>query len=801
MFKNYLKIAWRNLKRNKAYALVNVLGLSLGIACAILIFVLVNYHFSFDTFHKNKDRIYRVVTELRSDGVGHTPGVPPPFTKAMRNDYTFFEKTARVISFGNMLVSIPSEKENKKFQEENGVAFAEPEFFSIFDFPLVEGDIKTALNEPNSALVTEKIAQKYFGNESAMGKVIRVDNNKDFTIKGILKDIPQNTDRRQEIYLSNDNIKDYSPWMAREDSWGGINSETHCFLLLKPGVTAATVSAVFPSFMKKYYAKDPETQRQFHFLLQPLSDLHFNPDYNGYADKKYLWALAFVGLFLIITACVNFINLATAQALNRAKEVGIRKVLGSLRRNLFWQFITETAVITFFAVVFAYGIAKLGMPFLNGMFKTELSINPFINVGLLVFTGITAVIVVFLSGAYPGLVLSGFKPIATLKGKLSQDTAGGFPLRKVLVVTQFCISQVLIICTIVIASQMHYSKTADLGFKKEGIVMLPVPENDSATGKTKMETMRTRILSVAGVQQVSYCMQAPASQSNNNNSIYYENRPKQEIWSVNAKDADSKYLSTFGLQLVAGRNMFQSDTTTEYLVNETLVKKFNFKSPADIINKNINVNGKKAPVVGVVKDFYNYSFHTEVAPIALFCNAGNYQNCAVKIDLGNVKPTLAAIEKIWNDTYPKFIYKAQFLDDQIARFYELDDIMLKLIEAFAGIAIFISCLGLYGLVSFMAVRKTKEIGVRKVLGASLQNILWLFGKEFTRLIILAFLVAAPIAWWVMYKYLEDFIYKIKIGAGIFLLAILATFIVAVLTVGYRSIRAALANPVTSLRTE
>jgi len=800
MIKNYFKIAWRNLRRNKAYAFVNIVGLSLGIACAILIFVLVSFHFSFDTFHKNKDRIYRIVTELHSDGISHTPGVPPPFTKAIRNDYTFSEKAARVISFGNMLVSIPASADNKKFQEESGVAFAEPEFFEIFDFPLVAGDYKKALTEPNGALVTQKIAKKYFGNEAAMGKVIRVDNNKDFTIKGILKDLPQNTDRRQEIYLSSVNIKDYSPWMAKEDSWGGINSETHCFLLLKPGVTAKDVAKVFPGFMKKYYANSPEDQKAFHFMVQPLSDLHFNPDYNGYADKKYLWALVFVGIFLIITACVNFINLATAQALNRSKEVGIRKVLGSLRSQLFWQFITETAVITFFAVILAYGIAKLGVPYLNGLFKTELTINPFTSIGLLIFSIIVMVVVIFMSGAYPGLVMSGFKPIATLKGKLSQDSVGGFSLRKVLVVSQFAISQILIICTIVIASQMHYSKTADLGFKKEGVVMLPVPVNDSI-GRLKMESMRAQLTALTGVEKVSFCMQAPASESNNNNNLIYDNRPKSEIWSVNTKDADDQYVSTFGLQLIAGRNLQQSDTTREYLVNETLVKKLNIKSPSEILNKTINANGKAALVVGVIKDFYNYSFRSEVAPIAIFSNYQNYQNCAVKINLANTKPIMASIEKIWNNTYPQFIYSSKFLDDQIARFYELDDTMLKLIEAFAGIAIFISCLGLYGLVAFMALRKTKEIGVRKVLGASIQNILWLFGKEFSRLLIIAFLIAAPLAYWAMYKYLEDFKYRIEIGIGIFLLAILSTFIVAAFTVGYRSVRAALANPVRSLRTE
>ncbi|MES2006189.1 MAG: ABC transporter permease [Bacteroidota bacterium] len=800
MIRNYFKIGWRNLKKHKSYAFINIFGLSLGIACSILIFTLVSYHFSFDNFHTHKDRIYRVVTEIHNENISHTPGVPPPFTKAFRNDYTFAEKTARVATFGDKLISIPSDKENKKFQEKEGVAVAEPEFFDIFDFPLVQGDKKTALTEPNTAIITQKIAKKYFGTEDAIGKVIRYDNATNFKITGILKDLPLNTDRTQEIYLSNASMKDLSKFLSRDDTWGGINSETHCFVLLKPGVSPATVEKVFPAFNKKYYANNPINEKAFVFKMQALSDMHFNPEYNGYVERKYLWALALIGIFLIVTACVNFINLATAQALNRAKEVGIRKVLGSLRGQLFWQFIAETALITFFAVLLAYGFAELGLPSLNSIFKTNLSINLFKVPGLFLFIIIIATLVTFLSGAYPGLILAGFQPVTALKGKLAKERMGGFSLRRVLVVSQFAISQMLIIVTIVIAGQMNYSKKTDLGFTKTGIVMLPVPINDSA-GNLKMQYLKQQLSGIAGVEKVSLCMQAPAADANNNTSLKYDNRAKEELWEVNTKSADDSYLSAFDIKLVAGRNLYPSDTTREYLVNETVVRKLNLKSPEEILNKTIQVNGKSAKVVGVVKDFYNYSFRSEIAAIAISTNYHRYDNCAVKINLNNTKSTLSAIEKTWNTVYPEFVYDHEFLDDRIAKFYELDDIMLKLVETFAAIAILIGGLGLYGLVSFMAVRKTKEIGVRKVLGASIQNILWLFGKEFTRLLLIAFVVAAPIAWWAMTKYLQDYKNRIDLHPGIFLLAILFTFLIAAISVGYRSIRAALANPVTSLRTE
>ncbi len=800
MLKNYFKIAWRNLNRNRGYTFINVAGLSLSIACGLLIFTLINYHLSFDAFHKNKDRIYRVVTELHNENIDYTPGVPPPFAKTFRSDFPDAEKVARVISFGNSLISITSEKEIKKFEEENGIACAESEFFEILDFPLVQGDIKTALSEPNTALITQKMAKKYFGTDEAMGRTFLVNNKTTFKITGILKNLPFNTDRRQEIYVSNLSMKDLSPPMMR-DRWGGIYSETHCFVLLKPGIKATTVESFFVPWLEKYYPANKITKRQdYLFKMQPLSDLHFNPNYNGIIDKKYLWALVFIGIFLIITACVNFINLATAQALSRAKEVGIRKVLGSLRFQLFWQFITETSLITLLAVCLGFGLAELGLPYLNQLLKTELNLNFFNNFTLPIFVTLLFIVVVFLSGAYPGLVLSGFQPVTVLKGKLSQASIGGFSLRKLLVVTQFAISQMLIIGTIVIASQMKFIKKTDLGFSKEAIIMLPIPANDSI-GKIKMEALRNKLSTIAGVENVSLCMEAPASEANNSTNVNYDNNPKDELWEVNNKNADNQYLATFGLKLVSGRNLYPSDTVREFLVNETFVKKLNLASPQDIINKSIQINRKKALVVGVVKNFYNKSFHQEADAVVIASNNDAYDNCAIKINMASHKTVMLSVEKAWNQIYPEYLYKYQFLDDRIAKFYELDETLLKLIEVFACIAIFIGCLGLYGLVSFMALRKTKEIGVRKVLGADVINILWLFGKEFSKLLLIAFLIAAPSAWWAMHKYLLDFKYRINIGIEIFLMAILFTFIIAAITVSYQSFKASFANPVKSLRTE
>jgi hypothetical protein len=387
--------------------------------------------------------------------------------------------------------------------------------------------------------------------------------------------------------------------------------------------------------------------------------------------------------------------------------------------------------------------------------------------------------------------------VLALKGKVSQKDIGGFSLRRTLVISQFAISQVLIIGMIVIAGQMHYSKTAELGFSKDAIVLLPVPMND----KVKMNTLRTQLGAIAGVENISFCYEPPASSANNFTNARYDTHAKDEPWDVNMKPADDQYVPIYGLKLVAGRNFFPSDTAREVLVNETFVRKLGVASPHIVIGKKLDVGGYRTVIAGVVKDFYNGSFHDAISPICIVSDPNRYRSCSVKFRLGQATPALAAINKIWDETYPAYVYSYKFLDERIADFYRLDTIMLRLVEGFALIAILIGCLGLYGLVSFMALKKTKEVGVRKVLGAGVTNILWLFGREFTILLLVAFVIAAPLAWLAMHRWLQDFAYRIPISPWIFLLAIGGSFIIAAVTVGYRSLRSALANPVKSLRTE
>jgi ABC-type antimicrobial peptide transport system permease subunit len=793
MLKNYLKIALRNLQRRKAYTLINVLGLALGFACAILIFSFVKYHLSFDTFHSKKNRVYRIVTEDHMEQVFYYPGTPPPVGKAFRNDYTFAERVSRISVIGYQLISLPFSGGNKKFQEQAGVAFAEPGFFDILDFPLIKGDPKKLLAEPNTALVTERIAKKYFGTADAMGRIIRVNNKLDFRITGILADLPENTDRRQEIYLPFSNLKEYNSWGARDDSWGGVSSDFQCFVLLKPGVSPATVNKVFPAFSRKYYDGDYELEWQF--KLQPLSDIHFNPQFDGKMSRKNLWALSLIGVFLIITAAVNFINLATAQALNRAREVGIRKTLGGFRGQLFWQFIAETTLINLVAMLLAFVLIRLLLPLLSQLFDVPISINFFRDSSLLLFLPLLLMLVIFLSGAYPGLILAGFQPVRALKGQLSQRHIGGFSLRKGLVITQFVISQLLIIGTLVIVYQMRYVSRANMGFQKEAIVMIPLPSSE----KSKISTLQSEFSRLPAIEKISFC-NTPPLDAGGGREMVYDNRTKRENYDVVLKLGDEQYLSTFGLQLLAGRNLYPSDTIREYLVNETVVKKLGVTNET-VIGKNAMINDINGRIVGVIKDFHNESFHSAIAPLAITTRMSAYRYCAVKVNTAGLQPTLKAVQKIWEEAYPDNIFQSDFLDERINRLYKLDQRIQQVIQTFTAVAILIACLGLYGLVSFMAARKTKEVGVRKVLGASVESILWLFGKEFIRLLLIAFVIAAPLAWWIMNKWLESFVYRISPGIDIFFFAIAITLFIACLTVGYSSVKAALMNPVKSLRSE
>ncbi|WP_339880656.1 ABC transporter permease [uncultured Algoriphagus sp.] len=796
MYKSYFKIGWRTLLRNKEYSLINTAGLALSVTCCILIFVMVKHHMGFDDFHPDKYRIYRIVTEQHRETVSYVNSVPSPLGMVLRENHTYGEKVARMFHESNSVISYERNGEKQLIKEPNGFAFTEPEFFDIFNFPLSRGNIKEALEEPNTAILTERLAKKYFGDQNPIGQVITYDNFLPFTITGVLEDFPSTTDIKPEIFVSYNSLKDFNPWLASDDAWGGISSGMFCYTLLRPGVSAPEVEEALAPYVKQFR---PESKNVHHYKLQPLTELHFDGRYGGAMERSDIGILIAIGIFLLLTACVNFVNLATAQALKRSKEVGVRKVLGSYRSQLFWQFIFETAIISSISILIALVAGILLVPYVNDFLNTQIPVNFLSDGTLLLFIIGLDVLITLLAGCYPALILTGFKPVAALKGKLSLQQFGGFNTRRSLIVVQFAISQVLIIGVIVIMNQMRYANQAELGFDKESIVMVKLG-NDSLN---TMNTLKNEFLRLPGIEKVSLCYQAPASDNSWNNSIRFGNDSEEVSFRTNMKLADADYISTFDLEMLAGRNLTPSDTVREMVVNEAMLQSLGITSNEDALGQMIYANGGTmiGPIVGVVRNFHDRSLHEGISAALITTASSMYSNFAIKINGNSVKATLEEIEKLWHAQYPDKMFEYAFVDDSIAQFYEAEDTLLKGIQFFSFIAIFIGCLGLYGLISFMISQKTKEVGIRKVMGGGVSHIIWLFGQEFVRLIIIAFLIAAPIGWWFMSRWLQDFEFKITLDVWTFTMAIGSSLIIAALTVGYQVIKVAYLNPVISLKTD
>ncbi len=798
MLKNYFKTAWQNLRSHKAYVAINTTGLGVGIAACLLIFLLIQYETSFDNFHNNKERIYRVVTAtITPDGMIYSKASGLPVAEALRMDYPQLEHVARIYARGEKQITIPNDQANAPKKFKDNIFFAEPEFFDIFNFPFLAGNSKTALSELNTAVLTQATADKYFGDwHTAIGKFIKYDNEIICQVTGVLKNIPANTDFPFEVVLSfkTSRHEDMSTdWVSQD---GSLNT----FVVLPKNMVSKQFDNDLKSFVKKHI---PAEYANHGYISQPLSAMHYQSEFGTYSgrtfSKELITALSLIGLFLLIIACINFINLATAQAVNRSKEVGIRKVMGSSKKQLSIQFLSETFLITLTSAVIAMVFAFLVLPLLNNLLQTSVEIK--FSFPLIAFLFSLIIIVTFLSGFYPAIVLSAFNPIKVLKTKLSSKNTSGLSMRRALVVFQFAIAQMLIIGTLTVMSQMNFFQSASMGFDKDAIVIVPMP-NDSAR-QTKMHALKIQLLQQAGIKDVSLSAFSPMDKAHWDSEFKFDNAVKKSDFNAEFIWADADYFKTYNIQFIGGMPYNHVDTVSGFVVNELMVKKLGFKNPEDIIGKKLNFwdGGMVAPVVGIVKDFNSYSLEEEMKPVVLGSFKLVFGLFNIKIQPKNAKQTLAAIERLWNNTYPDFVYEYQFLDDKIASFYKQESQLAQLYKIFAGIAIFISCLGLYGFVSFMAVQRTKEVGIRKVLGASVLSIIYLFSKEFTVLIGLAFLIATPLAYYLMHQWLQNFAFRIDIGVGIFLLTILISLIIAWLTVGYQAIKAAVANPVKSLRTD
>jgi len=818
MFKNYFKTAFRGLSRNKSYTIINIAGLSVGIAVCTMIFIIIQFQTSFDNFHTKKNQLYRVLTELHHENSATTSlarNVPFAMPERLKTAFPQLEQVAPVYASHNDELQVLDDAGNavKNFKEQSGVFYTSPAFFKMFNFPLLAGSY-TSLDNPNNVLLTKETAEKYFGNwQTAMGKTIKIAGYYSMgaglfqfpatplKVTGILASIPANTDfqLRLAVAYGTDFTGD-AQYGFQQPGWNGTAPDFGCYVMLPPNISVDN----FNTQLNRYTRQLQPAGNNDTYVLQPVTDIHYDTQTGDFSNKvisrqliNVLWLIA---AFILLIACVNFINLSTAQAINRAKEVGVRKVLGSNKLQLRIQFLTETFLIVLSAVVFAATIALLAMPYINGLLQLSLSFNIISNPAIILFLLSVTIVVTVLAGFYPSIVLSRFNPVSALKSKITVQATKGISLRRGLVVFQFIIAQGLIIGTLVIVKQMNYFMNQPLGFDKEAIVN--VPFRPDSTGGTLTDYLKQQLLS-NGVQSVSFNSNSPIEDNNMFTAFKFDHALKDADFQAISKFVDNDYVSTFKLQLVAGRNLKPSGPTREFLVNESFVKSLGITKPEDIIGKEISMmNGLiTCPVVGVVKDFNDRSLRNEVAPLLMATNSTMYRQASIKLSTANMAATMQSIKKIWQQAFPDYVYEYRFLNDKIASFYQQETQLSRLYKIFAAIAVFLSCLGLYGLASFMAVQRTKEVGVRKVLGATSASIVYLFSREFIILVAIAFAIATPVAWYFMHLWLQNYAYRINVSWWLFLAGGISAIFIALATVSLQAIKAAMANPVKSLRSE
>ncbi|MCE7040654.1 ABC transporter permease [Dyadobacter sp. CY312] len=799
MLKNYFKIAWRNLGINRTYTFLNILGLGMGMTGAILIFLFLQYHLSTDRHQPNFDRTYRIVLDLLLDeGTEYSSDSSIPLATALSIDYSQIEKVGFIKKIPRATLTSYVGNGFRRFIEKDKVAFADQEFIDIFSFQMLEGGKANLLREPYATVISERVAKKYFGTPYVVGKTLRLDNTTDLMIVGVMKNQLNPTDLKFEIYISLPTLKKVYP-TYEFDNFGWLNSQNKIYAKLRAEASSESVENLIKSNGSKYYGS---ATKNYEHKLQPLSEVHFDERYGGEIRRSILWILASVGIFLLVIACINFVNLATAQALKRAKEIGIRKVLGSTQRQLFWQFMSETALLTVTSAFLALLLVALLLPFLNNWTHTQaFHFTMLFQFQLLSFWLVTILTVITIAGFYPSVIISGFNPIAALKSKLGTQQVGGIGLRRSLITVQLIIAQVLVTGTLVLILQLKYFKNADLGFDKNAVITVALPNSDSI--QQNRAALRNNLLQFPDIKTVTYQYDAPSSTMGHGGSVKFDSRTEWEKFVIRERYGDENYLETYKMKLLAGRSFIASDSITEFVINQELMFKLGITDPNEILGKMLNtgMNDRKGRIVGVVKSFHLKSLQVGVEPCAIFAKPEQYKELAIRLDTKNFEKSIQNINSVWQKTYPDEVFSYQFVDEQIAKFYEKEEQLTTLIRSFAMVAILICCLGLYGMVSFIVTQRTKEIGVRKVLGAGVESIVFLFGKEFLILVSVAFVIAAPIAWYTMTGWLNGFAYRIDLKWWILGSGGILILLITLMTVGYKVVKAALMDPVKSLRME
>jgi len=819
MLRNYVKIALRRLWTDKTHTAINVLGLALGMTCCLVIYVFVRYELSFDGFHTNADRIYRIVEHSRkADGVQYWATTAYPLAEAIRREMPGVEVTQTAGPDSRIINSV-DERGNVHRFEEKRLMFTDEHYLRLFDFGKafpngiwLAGNAETAFEQPNAVVLTQKLAERYFTGyagryEHIVGKTLTLNNSDRLVVSGIIRNPPRNTNLLFDMLVNYRFFKANNPYPT--NNWSR-NYQGITYVSLPAGADPQAFERQLVSLKKKYMKA--EDNRRISYFLQPLAQIHTETRYEdffgGYVvSREMLLGLASLAVFLILIASFNFINLTTAQAIRRRKEVGVRKVVGSTKGQLFSQFIGETLVVTTIAGLISLGVLSVLLDWLNQSLSI-INLDLSTDTTVWLFSAGLAVTVAALAGFYPAIVLSNVKPIAALKDTVTQQRHH-FSLRQGLIVLQFCITYALLVGTIVASQQMDFFRNKELGFAKDAILTVNGPRNQVAE---KMEVFRQQLLKNPSVKGVSFSSGAPITKNHYGTDFRLKSEDINMKRQAEMKVTDLAYQSLFGLQMVAGRWFSPSNIVPDgsafnaFIVNETLVNRLGL-TPETAIGKTIAITEGEAPILGVVKDFHNVSLQQPITPCVLMCwNTGFYEQIHVQLQTQsgqwmNLPKTLGAIEKTWKQVFPQDVYQYTFLNESLAKGYLVEQLVFDAFRIFAAISIFISCLGLFGLVTLAANQRTKEIGVRKVLGASVASIVALLSKDFLKLVLVAILLATPIAWYAMNQWLQDFAYKIDIEWWVFALAGLLATTVAVLTVSFQSIKAALMNPVKSLRTE
>lgn len=812
MLRNYIKIAFRTLARNKLHTAINILGLAIGISACFTIFQIVKYEKSFDTFHPEKEQIYRVYTQFSGTSNYANEGVCMPLAPAIEEQVIAVELVAPIYTMYRVKAIINSGSAKKEtFKDLETVAFMSPAFFEIFSsYEWLSGSPETALAEPNQVVLSESAAMHYFGLKdatTAIGETIVYQDSLSVMVSGIVADLKQPSDFIFTDFISYSTLE--NSWMKEEvplTEWNSFYSNTQLFVKKRVGASEEQIMAQFDAvLLQNSPPEEDDNGDATNFKLQPLSDMHGNTELNKFPQsaaavpRSTLYALMSIAGILLLIASINFINLSTAQSLQRSKEVGVRKVLGSDRGHLIKQFLSETTLLTTVAVALSVVFSQASFHYFQEFLPEGLSFQLF-EPSTLLFLGSTIVVVSLLSGFYPAFILSSFLPIVALKNQKAQLQEGNSSnwIRQGLIVLQFGMALILISGTFIVGEQLQYMLNKDLGFHKDAIVYLYTSWRQPAEKKA---LLRAKIAQLPEVENISLHNAPPSRRGHIASNFLFDVNGAQETHHIKGKIIDENYLDLYGIELVAGRELLPSDTTKEYLINEEFVKLMGFDKPEDAIGKVIK-KGRTGgyPVIGVVKNFHHQDLRTKIEPLIMNMDKRTY--CmGMKLNTKDMPATMLKMKAIWQSIYPEVNFNPHFFDETIAKQYESEQRTAKLMRTATGVAIFISCIGLFGLVSFSVARRTREIGIRKVLGASVPSIVALLSKDFIVLVIVAILLASPIAWWLSQTWLSDFAYRIELKWWMFALAGLSAICIAFLTVSFQSIKAALANPIESLRNE